>query len=163
MKRTLLIPTLISIVLVAGLALAQDQQTNPPAAQPAPVLTIEEAVICTGIADRVPQGILQAGQLTAPPLAAEGGGGDPFPFKLYAFTKISGGAPATIKHAWYYQDNLVRTIELSVGGTPWRTWSQKEILPKMIGLWKLEVQDANGAVLKTINFAVNEKGESELK
>jgi hypothetical protein len=162
MKRTLLIPTLISIVLVAGLALAQDQQTNPPAAQPALVLTIEEAVICTGIADRVPQGILQAGQLTTP-ASTTAGGGDPFPFKLYAFTKISGGAPATIKHAWYYQDNLVRTIELSVGGTPWRTWSQKEILPKMIGLWKLEVQDANGAVLKTINFAVNEKGESELK
>ena len=162
MKRTLLIPTLISIVLVAGLALAQDQQTSPQAAQPAPVLTIEEAVICTGIADRVPQGILQAGQLTAPP-STTGGGGDPFPFKLYAFTKISGGAPATIKHAWYYQDKLVRAIELSVGGTPWRTWSQKEIHPKMFGLWKLEVQDSNGAVLKTVNFAVNEKGESELK
>jgi hypothetical protein len=158
-----LIPTLISIVLAGSLALAQEQQTNPPAAQTAPVLTIEETVICTGIADRVPQGLLQAGQLTAPPSTTAGGGGDPFPFKLYAFTKISGGAPATIKHAWYYQDKLVRTIELSVGGTPWRTWSQKEIQPKMIGLWKLEVQDSSGAVLKIINFAVNEKGESELK
>lgn len=162
MKPTLLVSVLIFVILGTGLAWAQDQQATPQPVQPAPALTVDEAVICTSIVDRAPQGILQSGQLTAPP-SATAGGGDPFPFKLYAFTKVSGGAPSTIKHAWYHQDTLVRTIELAVGGTSWRTWSQKEIPPKMAGLWKLEVQDANGAVLKTINFAVNEKGESELK
>jgi hypothetical protein len=155
--------TFLAIVLATaaaaglGLAMVQEQQTPPPAAPPAPSLTVEEAVMCTGVVDRVPQGIPQAAApaTEAQPGTTAGGGDAPFPLgKVYCFTKVSGTAPTTIKHVWYFGGNAVHTMELAIGGSPWRTWSNKTVPPEMAGDWKVDIQDANGAVLKTLNFSV---------
>jgi Protein of unknown function (DUF2914) len=180
----------------AGLALAQQPPQQPPQppqeppqqqpVQAQPVaqvnLTVEEAVMCTGVTDRTPQGVPS---LTAPATAAgtttpaaaatpqaataataastaagSGGGEAPFPFaagvgKLYCFTKVSGATVATtIKHIWYFGDKVVHTMELSLEGSPWRTWSNKTIPPEWTGTGKVEVQDASGTLLKTVNFIV---------
>jgi hypothetical protein len=74
--------------------------------------------------------------------------------KICCFCKVSGTAPTTIKHAWYFGDKLVRAIELTIDGSPWRTWSEKNVPQEMAGAWKVEIQDASGTVLKTLTFNV---------
>jgi hypothetical protein len=180
----------------AGLALAQQPPQQPPPppplqpeqqAQPQDVellnLTVDEAVMCTGIMDRTPQGVPTGApaaatadaaaaadattaaatattEAAAPAAAPTGGESDPFPFsadvgKLYCYTKVSGATTATtIKHIWYFGDTVVHTLELSLGGSPWRTWSNKTIPPSWTGTGKVEIQDANGTLLKTVHFVV---------
>ena len=168
--------------------LQQEQQAQPQVVEQLS-LTVEEAVMCTGVIDRTPQGVPAAAPAaatadtaaatdtttaatttttaaaaapapTAAAAAPTGGGGDPFPFavgvgKLYCYTKVSGATTATtIKHVWYFGDTVVHTMELSLGGSPWRTWSNKTIPATWTGTGKVEVQDASGTVLKTVNFVV---------
>ncbi len=144
----------LSFVLISGFtALAQPQAIQPTAAVPA--LTVDEAVICTGVVNMQPSGMMPASARTDAQGADIPDG--PFPStvgRLYCFCKISGAAPAAIKHAWYFGESLIRTIDLSVDSSPWRTWSEKGIPAGMTGLWKVEIQDANGAVLKTLAFEV---------
>ena len=195
-KIMLLAVMLTLAVIAAGPSLAQQppqEQPKPPEqptqqepVQAEPVaqvaLTVEEAVMCTGVEGRVPQGVPSAPLATSTAAATEtkpnetttttepatpaaaaaptGGSSDPYPFavgvgKLYCFTKISGATTATtVKHLWYFGDTVVHTMELSLAGTPWRTWSNKTIPATWTGSGKVEIQDASGTVLKTVNFVV---------
>lgn len=153
MKSHVFLTALVCIFIVGAAcpASAQEQQITP-SANPAPSISIDEAVMCTGVVDRVPQGVPQTaapaeGQAAAP--AAEFPAGT-----VCCFCRLSGTAPATIKHAWYFGEKLITTIDLAVDGSPWRTWSNKTIPPEMIGKWKVEIQDAGGTVLKTLEFEV---------
>ena len=196
MKTKVLFVIGIFLFALSGAGLAVGQQPpqqppqppqEPPQEQPAqaqPVaqvnLTVEEAVMCTGVMDRTPQGVSsltapataagtttpaaaaapQAATAAASTAAGSGGGEAPFPFaagldKLYCFTKVSGATvPTTIKHVWYFGDKVVLTMELSLDGSPWRTWSNKTIPAEWTGTGKVEVQDAGGNLLKTISFII---------
>jgi hypothetical protein len=194
MKRVVLFVIGIFLLALSGAGPALGQQPSqtpqePPQEQPAQAqpavqmnLTVEEAVMCTGVTDRTPQGVPsltapatatetatpaaaaapQAATAAAPASTAAGseGGEAPFPFaagvgKLYCFTKVSGATTAaTIKHVWYFGDTVVHTMELSLDGSPWRTWSNKTIPAEWTGTGKVEVQDASGNILKTLNFIV---------
>jgi hypothetical protein len=77
--------------------------------------------------------------------------------QLYCFTRIEGAAGTTIKHAWYWQDALQREIPLSIGGSPWRTWSQKNIQPMQTGAWRVDIVGEDGTVLKSVKFTVEKK------
>jgi hypothetical protein len=157
-SKILLIVILCLLGSVAfGRGLPQDQATQP--AQPlTPPSTIEEAVMCEGVVDRTPQGIHKASaqpEVQPTGQAQSAGGGDPFPFgKVYCFTKLSGPAPTTIKHVWYYGEKKVNTVELEIAGSPWRTWSYGTVGADKTGSWKVEIQDAAGTVLKTLTFEV---------
>lgn len=105
--------------------------------------TVTEAVICTGVEQREPKG------------AAESFDSDVG--QLFCFTRIEGAAGTTIKHAWYWRDALQREIPLAIGGSPWRTWSQKNIQPSQTGAWRVDVVAEDGAVLKSLNFTVGKK------
>ncbi len=146
--------SLFTIVLLFGSTLlAQEQAVQPTAAVPA--LNVDEAVVCTQVTDRLPSGMMPASARKDAQGADVPDG--PFPStvgRLYCYCRVSGAAPATIKHAWYFGETLVRTIDLAVDSSPWRTWSEKGIPSDKTGLWKVEIQDANGAVLKTLSFEV---------
>jgi hypothetical protein len=45
-------------------------------------------------------------------------------------------------------------VELNVGGSPWRTWSSKTIDPSWTGAWTVEIKDAQGTILQTLNFQI---------
>jgi hypothetical protein len=116
---------------------------EPPAAPPAaaPSLTVSEAVITAGIESLTPQG-------TADTFEANVG-------KLYAFTKITGAqGETTIKHLWFYGDQMVSEVELPIKAASWRTYSSKIILPNMTGPWKVDVTTPDGTVLKSISFTI---------
>ena len=70
-------------------------------------------------------------------------------------TRIEGAdGETTIHHVWIHGDVERADLELRIGGSPWRTWSNKAIPPEWAGDWRVEVRDAAGNVLETIRFAV---------
>lgn len=127
MKRALI--SLLTICAFAtGPALAQD-------------LAVDEATICLSVVDRMPQ---DPGDI----FTADVG-------QVYCFSKISGGAEgAMIRHVWKMGDQEMAVVELNIGGSPWRTWSSKKIDPTWSGAWTVEIQDAQGMVLQTLNFTI---------
>jgi hypothetical protein len=74
---------------------------------------------------------------------------------LHCWSKITGAhGETTIKHIWMRDGKEMATVELSVKGDPWRTFSQKKIAPQWTGNWEIKVVDADGTTLKSISFTV---------
>ena len=128
MKRKVWVVMALAAFIAASLVMAAE-------------LKVEDAAICKAVVDRAPQ---EPGTT----FAADVG-------KLYCFTKIVGGAEGTmIKHVWSFGDKEVGSMDLKVGAEAWRTWSSKTIDPSQKGAWKVEVKDAEGKVLSTLNFTI---------
>lgn len=74
---------------------------------------------------------------------------------VYLWTRVSGAEPGTVlHHVWFKGDEQVADVELTINGSPWRTWSRKTILAGETGPWRVEVRDAAGTVLQTVSFTV---------
>jgi hypothetical protein len=139
---------LLSLVLLAGLvgpALAQDTTAAAPAAPPAPVpaanVTVE-AVLARSLVDRVPQDT-----------------GTAFPDSvgtIVLWMRVSGADGQTLHHVWFFGDTEVGDVPLTIGGSPWRSWSRKTVPVEARGAWHVEIRDAAGAVLKRIDFTVGQ-------
>lgn len=122
-------------VLLAALLL------TPGAVQ---AMEVERAVVCEDVIDREPVNA-----------------GTQFPAtvgKLFFFNKLVGAeAPTQVTHVWYYGDVERARVELSVGASSWRTYSSKLIQTAEVGSWKVEILDANGNILDTVNFEVGQR------
>jgi hypothetical protein len=70
--------------------------------------------------------------------------------------RVTDGAGQTVNHVWFHGDTEVGNVPLSIGGSPWRTWSRKTIPPDATGAWHVEIRDAAGTVLKRIDFTVGQ-------
>jgi len=70
--------------------------------------------------------------------------------KAYLWMKVTGG-PGDLKVNWKAGD-ASDTISLTIGGSPWRTWSSKTL--HKAGSWTVTVTDAAGATLKELTFTV---------
>ena len=141
MNRTL---TLLALVAVTAPLAAQDTtQAAAAPASPAASLSLAVGVLARSVVDRVPQD-------TGTAFPADVGG-------LVCFTQVEGAsadAPATLHHVWFHGDEQVADVELTVRGSPWRTWSRKTVPADWTGAWHVEIRDASGAVLKRIDFTV---------
>ena len=106
-------------------------------------LQIEDAVVCTNVVDREPVD-------SAVSFSASVG-------RLYAFTRIVGAAdPTQVVHVWYFGEAERARVTLGVNGSNWRTYSSKVIQEHEIGAWRVEVLDADGNSLDTIQFDVTQ-------
>ena len=75
--------------------------------------------------------------------------------KLYCYTRIVGAQEDTeVTHVWYYQDNELARVTLSVRSADWRTYSSKRFLPQWAGQWKVVVLDADKNEIATIPFSL---------
>ena len=75
--------------------------------------------------------------------------------KLFCFTRIVGAEKdLRITHVWYYQDDELARVELSVGSADWRTYSSKRFLPQWAGKWRVVVLDEAGQQLATVPFVL---------
>ena len=113
-----------SIILSAGPSLALD---------------VADAVITTAMVDREPVDEVEVftGQNST----------------LYCFSRITGAnVPTTVYHLWYHGGQLMSRVELPVNSPDWRTWSAKGFLDTWQGEWRVEIQDADGKVLRHVNF-----------
>jgi len=135
-KKVLFI--LLAVILSAAIGFAQEETTAAPEA----AIVVEELVLCTGVEERQP---VEANTEFTNDVG-----------RVYCFSKIVGVTEATpVFHVFYHNDVQMAKIELTVKGTPWRTWSYKTILENWLGDWKVEVQDADGNVLKSAPFKIN--------
>ena len=77
--------------------------------------------------------------------------------RLYCFTKaVSTQIPTEVVHVWSYGDVERARVSLTVNAASWRTYSSKAIQSHEIGPWRVEVLDASGNLLETINFEITQ-------
>lgn len=108
-------------------------------AQQAGAMRVESAAICTDVADREAVG---AGTSFAVSVG-----------RLYCFSKIADIRESTgIVHVWYYGETERARVSLKVNPPAWRTYSSKIIQAHEIGSWRVEILDASGNLLETLNF-----------
>jgi general secretion pathway protein A len=82
------------------------------------------------------------------------GRGSSFPVdvgRLYLWTRLSTELQTRVEHVWYFEDVEQARVELELGGN-WRVWSSKEIRPDQVGHWRVDVVDAEGAMVDTVSF-----------
>jgi hypothetical protein len=104
-------------------------------------LTVEEASVALDVIDRMPVGA------DSTFVASVG--------RVYCWMRITGAEGDTaVHHVWFWGDQEMADIELRLGGSPWRTWSNKAVMTEWTGDWRVEVQDAAGNVIDTIRFTV---------
>jgi hypothetical protein len=137
MKRLLAFALLATTI--APLA-AQDSTAAAPAAPAANVSV--EAVLARTLVDRAPQDT-----------------GSAFPDSVgtvVLWMRVTGANGQTLHHVWFHGDDQVGDVPLTVGGSPWRTWSRKTIPADAKGAWHVEIKDDAGNVLKRIDFTVGQ-------
>jgi len=138
--------TLLALVLMLGFASrlgAQDTTAAAAAAAPRPAQDVSvDAVLARNVMDRAPQD-------TGTAFPADVG-------SVVLWTRVTGADGQTLSHVWFYGDTEVGNVPLTIGGSPWRTWSRKTIPAEATGAWHVEVRDAAGNVLKRIDFTVGQ-------
>ena len=128
----------VSAVSLSLMTAAQVAAQEAAAQEAGPVVT--EAAVGTSVMDRQLQGAAESFPATVG--------------TVYCFTRIGQTqAGATIEHVWYFGDQEVARKELSVGGSPWRTWSSKVIPAEATGDWRVDIV-AGGTVIKSVAFKV---------
>ena len=71
--------------------------------------------------------------------------------KAYLWLRVEGGTGETLKVVWKV-DGQEYPVDLSIGGSPWRTWATKTLhLP---GEWTVTVTDAAGNTLNEATLKV---------
>ena len=129
----------IFIVLVMSICIF----TTSIKAEAAGSLEVTDAAICEDVVDRAPVGANTSFSATVG--------------KLYCFTKIVGAqTPTTVTHVWYFGETEKARVELKVGAASWRTKSSKIIRAHETGSWHVDVLDADGNVLRTLQFYLDQ-------
>jgi cytoskeletal protein RodZ len=105
-------------------------------------LSIIDAAVCTGIKDRIPQGI-----------------GNTFEWstdRIYVWSRIkSESPPSSFRHIYYFKGKKVNDVSLKVNASHWRTWSYKTISnTRYIGPWRVDLATVDGNVLKSLKFEI---------
>ena len=140
--KSLLMPVLA--LGIAGSLAAQDttKQAAPPAAAAAASSVNVEAVLARNIADRAPQ---DTGTTFSDSVGT-----------VVLWMRVTGGNGQTLHHVWFHGDDQVGDVALAIGGSPWRSWSRKQVPADAKGAWHVEVRDEAGTVLKRIDFTVGQ-------
>jgi hypothetical protein len=138
---------LLTLVLLAGIAgpvVAQDTTAAPaPAAPPAAASAATvEAVLARSVVDRAPQ---DTGTAFSDSVGS-----------IVLWMRATGADGQTLHHVWYFGDTQVGDVPLTIGGSPWRTWSRKTVPADAKGAWHVEIRDDAGNVLKRIDFTVGQ-------
>ncbi len=128
----------VKMSIVAAMLLGLAPPTLDAQEQAQATVTVE-VVIALDVQDREPVG-----------------GAEAFPAdvgQVVAWTRLTGASNTTIEHVWRHGDNEF-VVPLEIGGSPWRTWSTKNIPVEWDGEWTFEVRDADGQVVSTTSFTV---------
>ena len=130
-------------VVMVSLSLATPLFAQDPAAaqagQPAAAATAEVAV-GTAVVDRA-----LSGEATTFKAADTQ--------KLYCFSRVTGAANSDVEHVWYHGTEEVGRVKLHIGGSPWRTHSNKTLGDDAAGDWRCDVV-LDGKVLQSVSFKV---------
>lgn len=73
--------------------------------------------------------------------------------KVWFWTRVVGGtAGDRVRHVWLRGEEEMASVELNVGGSHWRTYSNKMMHPGSVGDWVVEARDGQNRVLARASF-----------
>jgi len=132
---------IIAFLLIASIAVAQENNVTGPVTMETAKFTIERLVIGTGVENLEPVGV--AGSF---PLSTE---------KLYCFVEVRNIAADTqIIAVWFHEEKKVLETPLTLkAGARWRTYAYKN-LHGMAGTWSVKINDAKGNPVNEVVFKV---------
>lgn len=126
-------PGMLAMLMLAAAGLAA------PAPAQESGITIE-AAIARDVVDRLP---VDTGSVFAADVDL-----------LWCWMRVTGAEPGTtLEHVWSYGEHEW-VVPLTIGGSPWRTYSRKRILAEWVGEWTVAIRDADGNVLETLTFTI---------
>ena len=73
---------------------------------------------------------------------------------VFYFSDLRNFQGQTVTHKWYYENELVNTVEFKVKGPRWRVFSKSAIEPQQIGKWKVVVYGNKNWPVKASIFNV---------
>ena len=133
---------IVLAILTMALALPALAVDEPQTSLTSEGLTLSEAGFGTAVVDRMLESKADSFQIGQ---------------RVYLWTCLSGGkSDDLVYHVWFMGDREIQSVELSVQGPHWRTWSYKTLFPGMVGTWRVEVQDRHGKVLGSHTFDCSE-------
>jgi Protein of unknown function (DUF2914)/Tetratricopeptide repeat len=127
-------------------------ETVPPAATVAPngppasggPVSLVEAKLCRPLS-------LSDWQCTpATPPAAPGD-------RMFFYTRVKAGRDTTVQHRWYVNNGLLQSVNLRIranSAAGFRTYSRNTVPAESRGTWRIELRDADGALLHEERFVV---------
>jgi len=79
--------------------------------------------------------------------------------KILFFSEIRELTGQTVTHRWEFEGKIMAEVPFNIGGSIWRTWSSKNLLPGWLGEWKVSILDASGNILgnKTFTYVKADK------
>ncbi|MFQ5580874.1 MAG: DUF2914 domain-containing protein [Nitrospiria bacterium] len=80
--------------------------------------------------------------------------------KIIFFSEIRELTGQTVTHRWEYDGKVMAEIPFNIGGSIWRTWSSKNLLPGWLGVWKVSVLDPSGKTIGEKNFTYLEADQA---
>ena len=128
-------PALIAASLtVSSMAIAQEAQ------QAGAMAPAAEAQVGTAVADRALTGAAEAF-----PAGTE---------KVFCFARISNvPTGGEVEFVWYKGDAEQARVKHTINGSPWRTWSSKNLGADGAGDWRCDVVH-DGKVIQSVKFKV---------
>ncbi len=72
--------------------------------------------------------------------------------RLYLFTELKGYAGQELTHRWSFEGQVQTEALLTIEDSPWRTYSEKWLLPEQLGSWRVEIIDQQQNVLYQHDF-----------
>lgn len=110
------------------------------AAQNPSRISVENAVICLDVHDRMP--VNERDKI------------DSSFNTIFCWSLFLNGEGKRIRYIWYIADNITASQWLSVSSNKFRAWCPKSIDNKMAGQAHVDIVDENGRILKTIEFEI---------
>ena len=148
---------------------ALEQSTPKPTTEPEPVNQVAQDSGITQVGDE-PQGstILIADRVARVALAEAVADFEPVNvyensvvrldgndiIRVYWFSQLVNLTNQTVTHEWFYEGQLMASVNISVGGPSWRASTNKAITSSATGNWSVRAVDSNGQVLAKQGFKV---------
>jgi hypothetical protein len=140
MKHILYLIIAIAFFIVPVIGQAQDStakaETKPAVKAEQGAITVLEAKLGTDVKDR---------EITGEDSSFTVGS------KVWLWFKVKGAANDSLTITWKC-GNFTKESKLAVGGSPFRTWTAKNVAKA--GDWTVAVSDASGNALKELKFTV---------
>ncbi len=73
----------------------------------------------------------------------------------YSRTASKSSEHTTIKHVWQRDGKIVKEAVMAIKAKQWRAYSTMPVGRSSVGKWQVDVLDADGTKLKTVEFLIN--------
>ena len=141
MKRSSVLVFVLFFVFAAAAAIQAETQGTEGATETTPLFKVSQMVIAGSMENKRPVGIVNAFSASTE--------------KVYCYVEATHITEDTnITLVWYHDSKAISRITLPLKkGLIWRTNAYKSLFGSK-GDWKVELQDADGRVVKTVGFTV---------